>query len=64
MSIEEEHYLMARQENKAINGQILSGIDIRKIVEHKLNNSLSIDYIWDLLTEMVGQSIRQGPIIL
>jgi transposase len=48
MSIEEEHHLMASLEDKALSGQILSGKDIRKIVEQKVNKPVSDDYIWDL----------------
>lgn len=48
MSIEQESELMNSLENKALKGEILSGKDIRKIVEKKLNRSVSDDYIWDL----------------
>jgi transposase len=48
MSVEEEHQLMKRLESRALNGQIVSGGDIRKIVEQKLNRTVSDDYIWDL----------------
>lgn len=48
MSVEEEHQLMKSLECKALKGQILSGNDIRKIVEKQLNKPVSDDYIWDL----------------
>jgi transposase len=48
MSVEEEHQFMKSLESRAISGQILSGGDIRKIVEQKLNRTVSDDYIWDL----------------
>ena len=48
MSIEQEKELMSSLEDKALKGQILSGKDIRKVVEQKVNKSVSDDYIWDL----------------
>ena len=48
MSIEQERELMKSLENKALKGEILSGKDIRKIVEQKINKPVSDDYIWDL----------------
>ena len=48
MSIEEEKALMDSLTDKALRGQILSEKDIHKIVEQKLNRSVSDDYIWDL----------------
>ena len=48
MSIQEEQQLMASLEDNALRGQILSGKDIRKIVEEKVNKRVSDDYIWDL----------------
>ena len=48
MSVEEERQLMNGLENKALRGQILSGKDVRKIVEQKVNKIVSDDYIWDL----------------
>jgi transposase len=48
MSIEEERQLMKSLESMALEGQILSGKDVRKIIEQKINKSVSDDYIWDL----------------
>lgn len=48
MSIEQERELMNSLENKALKGQILSGNDVRKIIEQKTNKAVSDDYIWDL----------------
>lgn len=48
MSIEEERQLMKSLESMALKGQILSGKDVRKIIEQKINKSVSDDYIWDL----------------
>ena len=48
MSVEDERQLMNSLENKALRGQILSGKDVRKIVEQKVNKAVSDDYIWDL----------------
>lgn len=48
MSIDQECQLMKSLEHKALNGQILSGNDVRIIVEQKLNKPVSDDYIWDL----------------
>lgn len=48
MNLEQEKALMKSLEDKAIKGQILSGKDVRKIVEQMLNKSVSDDYIWDL----------------
>jgi transposase len=48
MSLEDERELMKGLESKAVKGQILSGKDVRKIVEQKVNKVVSDDYIWDL----------------
>lgn len=48
MSVEEEHLLMNSLEGMALKGQILSGKDVRKIIEQKINKTVSDDYIWDL----------------
>ena len=48
MSVEQERELMNSLESKALKGEILSGKDIRKIVEQKVNKPVSDDYIWDL----------------
>jgi transposase len=48
MSIDQERELMNSLESKALNGQIISGKDVRKVVEQKINKSVSDDYIWDL----------------
>lgn len=48
MSVEDERQLMNSLESKALQGQILSGKDLRKIVEQKVNKIVSDDYIWDL----------------
>jgi len=64
MSVEQERELMNSLESKALKGEILSGKDIRKIVEQKVNKPVSDDYIWIYLSEMVGQNIPPGHIIL
>lgn len=48
MTVEEEKKLMKSLEDKALKGEILSGKDVRKIVEQKINKPVSDDYIWDL----------------
>jgi len=48
MSIDQERELMNSLETKALNGQIISGNDVRKVVEQKINKRVSDDYIWDL----------------
>lgn len=48
MSIEQESELMKSLESKALKGEILSGKDVQKIVEKKINKPVSDDYIWDL----------------
>ena len=48
MTVEEERKLMNSLESKALKGEILSGKDVRKIVELKINKPVSDDYIWDL----------------
>ena len=48
MSVEQERELMNSLESKALKGEILSGKDVRKIVEQKINKPVSDDYIWDL----------------
>lgn len=48
MTVEQEKELMSSLESKALKGQILSGNDVRKIVEQKINRKVSDDYIWDL----------------
>jgi len=48
MSPDDERELMDSLSEKALKGQILSGKDIRKAVEQKVNKPVSDDYIWDL----------------
>lgn len=48
MSREEEIALMDSLEARAMQGQILSGKDVREVVEKKLGKTVSDDYIWDL----------------
>ena len=48
MSIDEEKNLMKGLEDKALNGQILSYKDIKKIIEIKINKEVSDDFLWDL----------------
>lgn len=48
MSIEQESELMNSLEGMALKGKILTGKDIRKVVEQKINKPVSDDYIWDL----------------
>lgn len=48
MSIEQEQSLMKSLEDKAIKGQILSVHAVRKVIEQKINRSVSDDYVWDL----------------
>jgi transposase len=46
--VEQERELMKSLESKALKGDILSGKDVRKIVEQKTSKPVSDDYIWDL----------------
>lgn len=48
MTVDQERELMTSLESIALKGQILSGNDVRKIVEQKLNRTVSDDFIWDL----------------
>ena len=48
MTIEEEQSFMKTMEDKALQGQILSYLDIKKLVEKKVGKIVSDDYIWDL----------------
>ena len=48
ISVEQERELMKSLESKALRGEILSGKDVRKIVEKKISRPVSDDYIWDL----------------
>jgi transposase len=48
LSLDDERQLMISLEDKALQGQILSARDIKKIVEQRVNKSVSDDYIWDL----------------
>jgi transposase len=48
MSQEEEKSMMESLTDRALQGHILTGKDIRQIVEQKLNRPVSDDYIWDL----------------
>jgi transposase len=48
MSFEEEEKMMKDLALKAINGKVLVGKHIRKVVETKVGKPVSDDYIWDL----------------
>ncbi len=48
MSLDQERELMTSLEGKAMRGQILSGNDVRKVIEQKINRPVSDDYVWDL----------------
>ena len=48
LSIEEEKELMKKLEDKALKGQILSFLDIKKAVETKVGKAVSDDFLWDL----------------
>ena len=48
LSIEQEQIFMKGLENKALLGQILSYLDVKKLVEEKVKKSVSDDFIWDL----------------
>lgn len=48
LSLEEESLLMKGLEEKALAGQILSYLDIKKVVEKQINKTVSDDFIWDL----------------
>ena len=48
MSIEEEKAFMQNLEGKALLGQILSYLDIKKLVETNVGRVVSDDFIWDL----------------
>jgi transposase len=47
-TLEEESQLMKGLEQKALEGQILSYLDVKKVVEKKVNKVVSNDFIWDL----------------
>jgi len=48
MSVEEEQEMMKSFEDKAMKGQIVSALDIKRIIEQKVKKSISDDYVWDL----------------
>lgn len=48
MSVAQEQELMKGLEQRALQGQILSYLDIKKLVEHEVGRNVSDDYIWDL----------------
>lgn len=48
ITVKEERDLMDSLESKALKGEILSGKDVKKIVEQKVSKPVSDDYIWDL----------------
>jgi len=48
MTIEDEQVFMKALESKALQGQILSYLDIKKLVEKKIGKTVSDDFIWDL----------------
>jgi transposase len=48
LSVEEEQTMMQKLEQQALDGQILSYLDIKKIVELKVKRVVSDDFIWDL----------------
>ena len=48
LTIEEESKFMKGLEQKALEGQILSYLDIKKLVEKKVGRVVSDDFIWDL----------------
>jgi transposase len=48
LTIEQEQIFMKGLEDKAIKGQILSYLDIKKMVEKEVGKPVSDDFIWDL----------------
>ncbi len=48
LTLEQEKKLMKGLEQKALAGQILSYLDIKKIVEKEVGKAVSQDFIWDL----------------
>lgn len=48
MSIDQEKHLMEGLEQKASEGQILTYLDIKTIVEKEIGKEVSDDFIWDL----------------
>ena len=48
LSVEQEGFFMKGLEAKALAGQILSYLDIKKLVEKEVNKAVSDDFIWDL----------------
>ena len=48
MTIEQEKVFMGGLEEKALKGQILSYLDIKKLVEQEVGRVVSDDFIWDL----------------
>lgn len=48
LTIEQEKKFMNGLEQKALTGQILSYLDIKKLVEKEIGKTVSDDFIWDL----------------
>lgn len=48
LSLEEEAVLLKEIEQDALSGQILTYKTVKTMVETKINNSVSDDYVWDL----------------
>lgn len=48
MTLEQEEQFMKQLEENAINGQILSYLDVKNLVEKEVGKTVSDDFIWDL----------------
>lgn len=48
LTLEQEQIFMSGLEERALQGKILSYLDIKKLVEKEVNSTVSDDYIWDL----------------
>ena len=48
LTLEQEKIFMSNLEERALQGKILSYLDIKKLVEKEVNRTVSDDYVWDL----------------
>jgi len=59
LSIEEEEYMMESLSKQASEGLILHAKDIKRVVEKKVGQIVSEDYLWDLLSR--HKWVKQSP---
>ena len=48
LTLEQEKIFMNSLEERALEGKILSYLDIKKLIEKEVNRTVSDDYVWDL----------------